>query len=125
MKTETATSAFGVVASLVAPLLAFVGFALAVGNVGPLLAALVVAVLGAPRALFGVWRIERPAPGTIHAHATARDTSLDLRGGFVLEQMKVGRKNLRLKAGGKSVFLRGFGTLDEVDQWLKEAQVAV
>ena len=94
-------------------------------HAGPaLLGALFVFVLGLPRALLSVCRV-RVDGGVLHAEAIGRGTDLDLRGGFVLEQMRLGDQNLRLRAGDRSVFLRGFGTLDEVDAWLKEAQVAV
>jgi hypothetical protein len=54
-----------------------------------------------------------------------RKALVDLRNGFKLTELRIHPKALVLEVDNQKYQLVGFGTLDEVDAWLKAAQVAV
>ena len=86
------------------------------------------AVTFVPVALISGWRpvqLTALGHGQLKSDAILRSQVIDLSHGFTVVETKLGKKILRLKADGHDLRIAGFGTLDEIDKWLKEAQVAV
>ena len=75
--------------------------------------------------VLAITRLEPHGTGTIGIHSPLQHEVVDLKPGFTLLEPRQNARSLILDTGRKKYRLTQFGSIDEVDAWLKEAQVAV
>jgi hypothetical protein len=79
-----------------------------------------------PLTLYFGWvpiRLSAHAGGKLKLESMFRTQIVDLTKGFTVAESRASKRVLRLKADSRNLRLGGFGKLDEVDRWLKKAQV--
>jgi hypothetical protein len=117
------------IANVLMPLLGVaIGFvaALRVGANGWVAGALFLA----GQSLFFIWygfantQMTPIGNGQVRLHAPWRDATVDLRDGFTLTEMgRKGSQRLLLQAGTTKVWLKAFGDIDAVNEWLRAAKI--